>query len=75
MKPRKEINVMENKKEIVKNLKSLLAITRAGADILDLVLDKAQNKVTIVFKNGHFKNVNIEADSGLAVIKDVISSL
>ncbi len=66
---------MENKKEIVKHLETLLAVTRAGEGISGLVLSKAQDKVTIVFKNGHFKNISIEADSGIAIIKDVISSL
>ncbi|MFG6393826.1 MAG: hypothetical protein K1W24_06535 [Lachnospiraceae bacterium] len=66
---------MENKEKIVNALKDVLVLTRAGADILDLVLDKAQSKITIVCKNGHFKNVSIEADSGLAIIKDVISGL
>lgn len=66
---------MENKKEIVKHLGALLTMTRAGENISGLVLSKAQDKVTIVYKNGHFKNVNIEADSGIAIIKDVINGL
>ncbi|MCI9080599.1 MAG: hypothetical protein HFH68_17115 [Lachnospiraceae bacterium] len=66
---------MENKKEIVKRLKELLVVTRAGEDILDLVLDKKQENVTIVYKNGHFKKVNIEAGPGVAIIKDITSRL
>lgn len=49
---------MENKEKIVNALKDVLVLTRAGADILDLVLDKAQSKITIVCKNGHFKNIS-----------------
>lgn len=66
---------MENKKEIVKHLETLLTMTRAGENISGLVLSKAQDKVTIVFKNGHFKNISIDTDSGVAIIKDVINGL
>ena len=66
---------MENKKEIVKALKEVLVLTRAGENILDLVLSKNEAKVTVFYKNGHFKTVNIEADSGVAIIQDVTSSL
>lgn len=65
----------ENKKEIVRCLGKLLVMTRAGENISDLVLSKGQDTVTIFFKNGCTKKVNIEADSGIAVIRDVISSL
>lgn len=66
---------MENKEKIIKALKDVLVLTRAGEDISGLVLSKAQDKITIVYKNGHFKSVNIEADSGIAIIKDVIKEL
>ena len=66
---------MENKKEIIRRLKEVLIITKAGENILDLVLSKNQDKVTVFYKNGHFKIVNIEADSGVTIIQDVISSL
>ncbi len=66
---------MENKEEIIRRLKEVLIITRAGEGILDLVLSKNQDKVTVFYKNGHFKTVNIEADSGVAIIQDVAGSL
>ena len=66
---------MENKKEIIRRLKEVLIITKAGENILDLVLSKNQDTVTVFYKNGHFKIVNIEADSGVTIIQDVISSL
>ena len=66
---------MEDKKEIIRRLKEVLIITKAGENILDLVLSKNQDKVTVFYKNGHFKIVNIEADSGVTIIQDVISSL
>lgn len=67
--------VTENKEDIVKRLKLLLIATRAGRDISDLVLSGNQDRVTIVFKSGVTKEVNIEADSGYAIITDVMAQL
>ncbi len=64
---------MENKEDIVKRLKLLLMSTRAGSNIEDLVLSENQDEVTIIFKQGGKKYINIAADSGIAIIKDVIS--
>lgn len=66
---------MENKQNIVTRLKSLLNVTRAGVDITDLTLNEAQDKVTIHFINRCCKEVDIAGDSGIAIIKDVISKL
>lgn len=66
---------MENKEEIVRRLKEVLIITRAGENILDLVLSKKQDMITVFYKDGHFKRVNIESDSGIAIIQDVASKL
>lgn len=53
----------------------LLKQTRAGKDIKDLYLDEKQDEVLIAFENGYSKKVNIEADSGIAVIRDVLKQL
>ena len=53
---------MENKEEIVVRLKLLLMATRAGSNIQDLKLNEAKNKVTIVFKAGGERVVNIIGD-------------
>ncbi len=66
---------MEDKEEIIERLKLLLMVTRAGRDIADLVLDDRQETITIVFENGTGKRVDIAADSGLAIIKDVVTRL
>lgn len=71
----KVCEVTENKEDIVKRLKLLLIATRAGRDISDLVLSENQDRVTIVFKSGFTKEVNIEADSGYAIITDVMAQL
>lgn len=65
----------ENKKDIVLRLKLLLIRTRAGSDICDLTLNETQDTVTILFKNGCKRNVNIACDSGIAIIQDVINAL
>lgn len=64
---------MENKEEIVKRLKLLLMATRAGNDIDKLILSEDQATVTIQFNNGYKKEVCIEADSGIAIIRDVMN--
>ena len=56
-------------------LKYLLNATRERECIRDLVLDGGQDSVDIFFNNGYRKTVNIEGDSGLAVIRDVLDAL
>lgn len=64
----------ENKSEIVQKLKELLQITRAGSGVKDLILDERERCVTIVYECGS-KQVNVEGDSGIALIRDVIRSI
>lgn len=66
---------MENKEEIVIKLKILLKSTRAGGNIADLILNEEESEITILFRAGETRKVNIEADSGIAIIKDVITAL
>lgn len=75
VKERKVQAVMENKQEIVFRLKLLLKITRAGSGIEDLLLDESQREVTIVFEGGYKRKVNIEGDSGYAIIQDVMKAI
>lgn len=65
----------ENKKEIVGRLSILLKATRAGWDLDRLKLSEDQKEVLIIFRTGYEKRVNIECDSGIALIQDVIQSL
>lgn len=65
----------EDKKAIVKRLKLLLMTTRAGCDIDDLQLNEDETAVTVRFCNGHTRDVCIEADSGIALIQDVVRAL
>lgn len=66
---------MENKEDIVKRLKLLLMATRAGSNVADLILNERQDEVTILFKAGGDRKVNIAGDSGIAIISDVIRYL
>ncbi|MCM1258455.1 MAG: hypothetical protein NC307_11455 [Roseburia sp.] len=66
---------MENKEEIVERLKLLLMATRLGDNVADLILSERQDKVTILFKLGGCREVDIEGDSGYAIIKDVMKML
>ena len=66
---------MENKEEIVARLKLLLMATRAGSNIQDLKLNEAKNKVTIVFKAGGERVVDIIGDSRYAIIMDVMKHI
>lgn len=66
---------MENKEEIVMRLKLLLTATRAGEDIDKMELTEDQHFVVIHWKNGCNQRVNIEADSGVAIIGDVLRAI
>lgn len=49
--------------------------TRAGHDVVDLILTDDLTKCSIVFKSGYRKIVDIEADSGVAMIVDICRAL
>lgn len=63
---------MEDKKDIVARLKLLLIATRAGSNIEDLLLSEDEQFVTIMFKEGGSRKVNVAGDSGYAIILDVM---
>lgn len=65
----------ENKKDIVEKLEILLKATRAGRYITALELSEDADNVVIVFNGGFRRNVNVEADSGIEVVRDVIRAL
>ena len=66
---------MEDKQEIVMHLKWLLKATREGSGIETLVVSEDEKNVTIMFNSGSTRDVNIECDSGIAIIRDVVKSL
>ncbi|MDE6853113.1 MAG: hypothetical protein K2J67_11635 [Lachnospiraceae bacterium] len=66
---------MEDKQEIVTYLKWLLKATRAGSGIEKLVLSEDQKTVAIMFSSGGSRDVNVDCDSGIELVKDVIRVL
>ncbi len=62
----------ENKKDIVSRLSVLMKATRAGEDVHKMILSEDENEVTIRFQSGYERTVNVECDSGIALIQDVI---
>lgn len=66
---------MEDKQEIVMYLKWLLKATRAGGDVETLVLSKDETTVTISYGSGSTRDVNIECDSGIQIIQDIVKAL
>lgn len=66
---------MENKKDIVMRLTLLLKATRAGSGIKKLVLSEDQKTVSIEFDSGGSRDVNVDCDSGIALVQDVIRVL
>lgn len=65
----------ENKQDIVARLSLLLKATSAGEDIDKLELATDESEVRIMFLQGHERAVNVECDSGIALIQDVIRYL
>lgn len=65
----------EDKAEIVDRLSKLLAITRIGGGIRTLTLSEDKKLVEIRYEAGGRKTVNVDGDSGYAIIKDVLAAL
>ncbi len=65
----------ENKRDIAGRLSLLLRATKAGEGMERLLLSEDEQTVTIVFQDGHQRDVNVACDSGIAMVRDVISAL
>ncbi|MCM1304599.1 MAG: hypothetical protein NC305_13455 [Lachnospiraceae bacterium] len=65
----------ENKVLVIHRLFQALRATRAGGDIREMVLAPDQNHVEIRWGNGCVHKVNVEADSGIAMISDVVRAI
>ena len=60
----------ENKQEILSELLPAIRATRAGVDVTKIT-DNRNGSATIYFTTGARKDVNIEGDSGIAMIVDI----
>ena len=65
---------MENKFYIVRALEKAIKMTRAGDAVDDLIYDHKHEMVIINFRNGYSKHVNVECDSGIAMIRDICNA-
>lgn len=69
----------ENKQVICRYLLWTLQKTRGLTDLIDLRYDEKRGIVeAVTWRNGQMekkKEINVEADSGIALIKDVIRAL
>ena len=66
---------MENKKRICAMLLPVLQETRAGCDLFDIRYDPDTETVELVFTAGYKRKIDVAADSGLAMIKDIVHQL
>lgn len=63
----------EDKKKLILALEQLIKLTRS--EVHDLELLEEEEIVIIHYNNGYSKRVNIAADSGIAIVEDVVSKL
>ena len=70
----KEEVKLENKYYIVKGLEKVIKMTRAGEAVEGLIYDRQHEMVKICFRNGFTKYVNVECDSGIALMRDVLTA-
>ena len=68
-------DLIENKQAIANKLLKTLQLTRAGSDIELIEISEDKTKARITWKNGHHYDASIEADSGIAMIKDICRAI
>lgn len=67
--------MMEDKQKILNLLLPTLRATRNLSDLVNLQYDPDKEMVAAVFSNGGVKMANVAADSGTAMIQDVIRQI
>lgn len=67
----------EDKPTIVRYLMTTLQATSYYHDLMDLVYEKDETSETVIakFANGTEKRINVNLDSGVAMIDDVLKGL
>ena len=69
---------MEENKQLICNLLTVALQATSGAwdlvslDYIPAVPGKSGETVTVLFRNGYTKQVNVNLDSGTAMIKDIM---
>ena len=70
-----ELTPTEDKQRICSALAPVLRLTRHLDDLVSLHYDPKMEKVEATFLNGSVKRVNVAADSGIAMIRDIIRQI
>jgi len=67
---------MENKSDICEALLPVLRRTRGLRDLEDLEYHVyPAEEVHAIFRGGYTKKINVEADSGIAMIRDIVNNI
>ena len=70
--------MFENKPAIVEALASVIKMTRAGSDVQNIIYevdDEKEEVVTIQYNNGYERRFFVTADSGAALIRDIMKRI
>lgn len=67
--------VRENKKLIVGHLFHALKATRAFEELIDLDYIEPEEIVVAHFERGGKRTINVACDSGIAMIRDIVSKI
>lgn len=72
---RQEMTELENKQTICDLLLRTLACTRALEDLDKITYDDKTENVTVRFRGGGQRMINVTADSGVAMIRDILRNI
>lgn len=62
---------LEDKQAIADKLTELLQMTRASSRLEKILLDSHKTTASLLWQDGYIQQVCIEADSGIAMIRDI----
>lgn len=66
---------MENKQAICNALLTTLQLTRRYEDIQSIDYDAGTETVTVTYNEISHRNINVECDSGIAMINDILKNI
>lgn len=65
----------DEKQKICDKLAETIKMTRGANDLTSLTIDEKEVFVTAKFNDGRTKRICVEADSGLAMVYDIVTTL
>lgn len=66
---------MEDKQAICDALLTTLQLTRRYEDIQSIAYDAATETVTVTYNEISHRHINVECDSGIAMIQDILKNI